>query len=329
MEQEWYLAINGERSGPHSLGELKGLLNDLNPDARSVLVWNETMEGWQDPGKVPILAGAISGSRSESVQSAITTAPAYAGPGLDDPYAAPNSALVNPEAQPEAGEFGNHPLEVGPCIQTAWRLTLKHLGKLVGFGLIYFAVAAVVFVPLGILEGVYGVQEDGAEPEPAQIAVTSVSQIVQNLFSTFLGIGVVMYGLGVLRQQDPEIGLLFRGGPHFVSVLLSAILYALIVIMGLALLIIPGIYLAIRLGQYQALIIDRNLGPIEGLKASWEITRGNTWNLVVLGLALLGIYLLGVLALLVGLIWALPTLWLGSLAAYLCMSRGVSSLPRP
>jgi uncharacterized membrane protein len=59
------------------------------------------------------------------------------------------------------------------------------------------------------------------------------------------------------------------------------------------------------------LIVDKNLGPIEAIKKSWSVTRGNTWNLFFFGILLGLINILGMVCLLVGLFITIP---LGMLA---------------
>jgi len=64
------------------------------------------------------------------------------------------------------------------------------------------------------------------------------------------------------------------------------------------------------------LVIDRGLGPIESMKESWRVTKGNKWQLFLLFLALIGINLLGVAALVVGLLVSVPITMLAAAHAY-------------
>jgi len=81
-------------------------------------------------------------------------------------------------------------------------------------------------------------------------------------------------------------------------------------------LIIPGIILSIRLSFFDYFIVDRNSKIIESLKKSWEITKGNTWNLFLLYLLLGLINFLGALALMIGLFWSIPTTMLAQAFVY-------------
>lgn len=245
-----------------------------------------------------------------------------------NPYETPTSAREAATQPSPPQESGNYQLEVGTCLRTGWKLTLAHFGKLILFGLAYLGVTILLVAPLGILEAFYGVPQDGGGATASQAVVSLISNVAQNVISIFLGIGAALFGLGMVRRTNPNIGILFAGGPHFWSVFLASILVVLSVVAGLILLILPGIYLAIRLSQFQFAIVDQKLGPIEGMKASWAMTKGNVLNLILLGLATFGIVLLGLLALGIGLLWAYPTVLLAAVSAYLCMHEGEGALPK-
>jgi uncharacterized membrane protein len=69
---------------------------------------------------------------------------------------------------------------------------------------------------------------------------------------------------------------------------------------------LPGIYFAIRFYLFIYFIVDKKAGIIESLKRSWEITKGQAWNLFLFNLVLLAINLLGAICLLIGLLVTIP-----------------------
>ncbi len=85
------------------------------------------------------------------------------------------------------------------------------------------------------------------------------------------------------------------------------VLYSLIVLGWILLLIIPGIYFAIRLSFRQYFLLDKNMTIKQSLRASRDKTKGHEWQLVGVGFLSLWITLLWALALLVGLLRAVPT----------------------
>jgi uncharacterized membrane protein len=102
----------------------------------------------------------------------------------------------------------------------------------------------------------------------------------------------------------------------------ASILYYLMVFIGILLLVVPGIYLALRFMHYQTAIVDRNMGVIDSLSYSSSITTNNRLNLFLLGLLSFAIAIAGMLALVVGLIFAIPVIWLAALVAYRWMQYG-------
>lgn len=86
--------------------------------------------------------------------------------------------------------------------------------------------------------------------------------------------------------------------------LIAALLYALMVGVGLILLIVPGVIAAIAFAFYGFHIVDTgSTDPIGALRRSAEITRGYRWQLFFFWLLLIGINLLGILLLIVGVLF--------------------------
>lgn len=111
----------------------------------------------------------------------------------------------------------------------------------------------------------------------------------------------------LFSQFNP--GLLFN---YFIT----SLMVGLLTVGGFLLLIIPGIILMIRYNFYEFILVDKNIGYIQGLSASWKITKGNFWKLCLFGLTLVGINLLGLLALFVGLLVTIPLSMLATAYAY-------------
>ncbi len=88
---------------------------------------------------------------------------------------------------------------------------------------------------------------------------------------------------------------------------LASILYMLIVLVGLILLILPGVYLLVRLQFFAYLLVEHeNMGVIESLKKSMEMTKGKFWSLFGFGLVFILINIAGFIALGVGLFITIP-----------------------
>lgn len=80
--------------------------------------------------------------------------------------------------------------------------------------------------------------------------------------------------------------------------LIASIVSMIVIIFGFILFIVPGIILVLRLRFFPYYIIDRNMGALESLKASYRATKGLEWE--VLGLNIIAAALV-VLAPVIGL----------------------------
>lgn len=89
--------------------------------------------------------------------------------------------------------------------------------------------------------------------------------------------------------------------PKFIPVFLTSLLVQVLVSLGMFFLIVPGVFLAVMLLVSTIACILEDRSPLEALKRSRELTRGNRWR--VLGLVLI----LALLFIGVGLLVAIPT----------------------
>lgn len=97
----------------------------------------------------------------------------------------------------------------------------------------------------------------------------------------------------------------------------AMIIYGIAVVIGLILLVIPGIYIALKYQFFGYLIVDKNLGAVEALKKSAELTVGVKWKLIGFSMTIVLLNLLGVIALLIGLFVTIPM----SVMAYVYVYR--------
>jgi hypothetical protein len=165
------------------------------------------------------------------------------------------------------------------------------------------------FIPLLIL--VFGVSflfdylSDFVKRE--SFLISFLLTIIGVALSIIFSLGLVKISLKICDGEEPKISDLFSQCPLFFRYLFASILKNLITLFGFILLIIPGIIFSIRLSFFDYLIVDRNSRIVESLKKSWEITKGNVWNLFLLYILLGLINFLGFFALIVGLFWSIPT----------------------
>jgi uncharacterized membrane protein len=146
--------------------------------------------------------------------------------------------------------------------------------------------------------------------------ISFILTIVGFALSIIFSLGLIKISLEICDGKEPKISDLFSQYRLFFRYLFASILKNLITLFGFILLIIPGIILSIRLGFFDYLIVDKNSKIIESLKKSWEITKGNVWNLFLLYILLGLINILGVFILIVGLFWSIPTTMIAEAFVY-------------
>jgi len=86
--------------------------------------------------------------------------------------------------------------------------------------------------------------------------------------------------------------------------------------------LIAGLYLMFT----EYLVIDKNHMPIEAVKESYRITKGNWWKLLGLCLALGLLNVLGALALVIGLLVTVPLTMLAIVHVYRTLEHGASEV---
>lgn len=181
---------------------------------------------------------------------------------------------------------------IGEALAVGWRETWKNWVFLVCVGLIYFVLSA-------LLGGDY--YHRASTPV---IVIAGFAQVVFSVVSSlvFLQLFLRLADGHAVGWSTLFSGLSWKKALFYV---VASILTTLLVLVGLVLLIVPGIIAMIALSFYQLAIIE-GAGPLEALKKSYTMTKGHWWRLFLLWVVLVFVVLAGVLALGVGLLFAIP-----------------------
>jgi hypothetical protein len=83
------------------------------------------------------------------------------------------------------------------------------------------------------------------------------------------------YLAGVRKQKLSFGQTIDKAVPFWLKAILLNILVTLATILSLLLLIIPFFFVAPRLALVNFFLVDKDLGPVEAFKASWNATKGN------------------------------------------------------
>lgn len=185
----------------------------------------------------------------------------------------------------------------------SWNTFKKNWKFLLG---IIVIVAAVNFVPSLF-------QDQIKESFPAvNLVISIVLWFIQLVFS----IGLIVISLKYIDRKKPKFEDLYIHYRLFINYFVGSLLYGLIVLVGLILFVVPGIIWAIKFHFYEYFIVDKKMGPLEALSASGKITKGNKWNLFLLGLIFFGLAILGLLAFGVGIFVVWPVAMIATAYVY-------------
>jgi uncharacterized membrane protein len=176
---------------------------------------------------------------------------------------------------------------IGEALSYAWGSYWKNVGPMFTLALIVFLVnIALGFVANRVDDVLAGI----------------VIQVAANLFQLLLAMGLVRAALAVCEGRAPDVNLLFQT-PGYVSYVLATLLFAVIVGLGLIAFIIPGIIFGVMFHLYGfAVVQNPDLGPVDALRRSADLTRGHRWQLFGLGLLLFALNIVGVLACVIGVV---------------------------
>jgi len=176
----------------------------------------------------------------------------------------------------------------------------------------YFVWLLIVVILTSIIQGLFKVEYKVDEPVSPLIGFA----ILFGIAFFFLVQPIVMYGsnlifLNAVRDQEPDIKLLFRGFQHnYLNIVLANLITVVIIGIGLVFLIIPGIIFGCRLAFVSYLVMDKGYDPMKAVETSWKMTKGYGWNIFKLFLMSILIVIGGLICLILGVFPAI--VWLAS-----------------
>ena len=185
-------------------------------------------------------------------------------------------------------------VETGKAIGYGWKSVKKDFWYFVG-------IALVVCVIEGIGSGGKGREAWG---------------LLGIFLTAWMTCGYTKISLEYYNSKKTEFADLFTQLKYFWRVLGATLLIGLIVAAGLILLIVPGIYWGLKYIFTINLIIDKDLGIREAMTESSKMTKNIKLPLFGFCLTILGVMILGAICLGVGILVAMPVVWLASIYLY-------------
>jgi uncharacterized membrane protein len=148
------------------------------------------------------------------------------------------------------------------------------------------------------------------------MALSGLAGLVMMLFIFYMAGGFVTLALKASRGQPTGFGDLFSGGRFLGRFLVASIVGGIVINIGYVLCVIPGVILAFGLSLAAFLIVDQDLGGVDALKRSWEMTKGHKVTIFLFNLLGILVYLIASGCAL-GLLVAVPMNIIGSAYIYL------------
>ncbi len=172
---------------------------------------------------------------------------------------------------------------IGDALEFGWSAVKAHVGFFIG-----------IFLFCAVLSAIAGSSH------------SIVTKVILGLLIGGINLGYIKLAVDIVEEKAPEFKELFSCFSLLLKYIIAAILYFVVVSIGLVLFIIPGVIWAVQFGFYPFVIVKERLGPFSALRKSSEITSGVKGRLIVFAIALFGINLLGLIAFGVGVIITIP-----------------------
>jgi hypothetical protein len=266
--------------------------------------------------------------------------------GAENPYQSPpEPTYTTSYAPPPVAPLVPQRFEIGEVLSRSFEIFKAQLGMSVlaivvvmGMNYAFSLLQNIVIMLMGLV----------APPAWAVVTVQVVFSIVGWLFQQWIGIGQTLFFLRTARGNPATLSDLFRGAPYLLRILAASLLLMLLIsgLVALALLpagivwlatrdqeaaiiaavvggiivIIPVAILGLMFSQFQYLIVDRQMGVLDSLAVSRQITGGNKLMLFATGLLLGVINLAGFLACCVGMLFSMSFSAYVIVVAYLTMT---------
>lgn len=111
-----------------------------------------------------------------------------------------------------------------------------------------------------------------------------MGQFLSWFTGTFISVAGAVIQLRNVSHEKISLGeAVSRSTPLFWRMLLASLVVGAVAFGSLLLFIVPFFFVIPRLALYSYFLIDKNLGPVEAVKASWEKTRGHAskvWGII-------------------------------------------------
>ncbi len=131
-------------------------------------------------------------------------------------------------------------------------------------------------------------------------AATMPQGALATALSSIVTCSFMMLMLRHSKGESINFDDLFTIDQRWISFAFLAIIKGFFILLGLVCFIIPGVYLAVRWSFAELLVIDKNMRPLEALKASSVLTEGQRGKLFLFSFVCVLLIFLGIFFIIIG-----------------------------
>lgn len=231
-------------------------------------------------------------------------------PGPYDPYGA---------AQP----LGPTPYSITAAIGYGWRKFTENAGLFILVMVLWFVVSGVVSFTVGLVTGT-GLDLSASGQDPSwsvnplgggNFLGSATESLVTSIIGFFVQALVTKAALDITHGRRPSLDTM-ADGLNWGQLAIAAILLSVATTIGYLLCFLPGLVVWLLTMFTFHFIIDQRLDAIEAIKASLRLVADNLGNTIGFALLCLVVVVAGFLACCVGLLAALPVVFIGTAYTY-------------
>jgi uncharacterized membrane protein len=216
------------------------------------------------------------------------------------------------------GPGGGAPYSVGDAFSWAWNKFSKNAVPLIVATLVYGLVLVVLQTIINLVSAAvsppdyssYGSDGIGFSFAYSMTGAGSIIvSIIGWLLSLIVGAALQSAYIGgvldIANGQQVSVGSFFT--PRNIgNVIIAGLIVGIVTTIGLFLCVIPGLIASIMLMFTVVALLDRNLSPVDAVKASFDLSKNNFGNAILAWLVLVVTVFVGALLCGVGLLVAAP-----------------------
>jgi uncharacterized membrane protein len=246
-------------------------------------------------------------------------------------YPPPAGAGYPPTGPSGYGYPAGQPYSVGTAFSWAWNKFSANVVPLLVATLVYGIVVIVLqglsnLLQAAVSPSTYTSTDSGFEfgysvTGFAGVLVALISWIVSLIVFAAIQSAYVSGLLDIANGQQVSVGSFFQ--PRNIgSVILAGLIVGVITTVGFFLCVIPGVIASIMLMFTIVALLDRNLAPVDAVKASFGISKANFGNVLVAWLVMVVVVVIGAILCGVGLLVAVPVALLILVYTYRVLTGG-------